>query len=518
MARQTIISGFIPAEEAGLIEYLIRLVQRPGDIKAGLQRLCQHLENGTWPQNEALFKRELRALILDGNISVRRWAYKGLALLGDVEDVRLLVERMPYETDPENLTWMMSAILGLSDSAQAMEVCRDAGVEFSTSMALAAYLYGENAWLRIGQDPPQVKIDAADPLTLKWCALLAGYGRAPENLMHPRIDNGELLGELNHYPQNEVAEYSVWALWRAPEFSRAQLKIPLHELLSKEENVRRWIYRLLTLDADFLEANADLFQQLTADKEVRAREGLALGIRDITVQGLRFHVMQWLNREQEPGIQELLLEHLATSPTMDKDLNDFLYRSYVQAAAGGGLRRRLRSAVSGRHQSLFQAFSVWDAKQKLDMENPGLFDSQPNLIGAPTVTNYNFNGPVSGQNQSFGGNANAGSIAGRDVNAQNSAAGDILVKANQAIAEYAKSDPDTAAVLGEVVKVATSEGLAGTDHENALLEAATRVAEEPTKENKATLWDKLKVAAAAINVGHAATKLPELIAAIGAIL
>jgi hypothetical protein len=52
-------------------------------------------------------------LIFTGEIMVRRWSYKAIAHIGRKADIKTLTERMRTEPDPENLTWIMSAIFSL---------------------------------------------------------------------------------------------------------------------------------------------------------------------------------------------------------------------------------------------------------------------------------------------------------------------------------------------------------------------------------------------------------------------
>jgi len=394
---------FISSDEAALIKYQIELVARPAVVKAGLQRLCGHLESGLHLTDIGPFRNAIVGLIFTGEILVRRWAYKALAHVGQKADIGTLSERMRSESDPENLTWIMSAIFGLSRTSTVLEVCRESGAEFSDAMALASLLYGNNAIERIGTDLPQVNVETADALTLKWCALLAGYEKAPPNLLHPHYENRALLGVLNGHHASEVAEYSVWALWKSAEFSVDDLRIPQQDFLSRPENVRRWTNRLIAKHPRFLAENLDLFDDLYEDDALKAREGLALGIRDVHVPELEPRVLRWFGKEADSDLKELILEHLAISGSGDAEMFDMLYESYSKASADGSLRRRLRAAVSSRGGKLFQAFNTVDAASFMLAGSATLFGNEQLRIGAITVNNtINVGGDLNAQNVAGG--------------------------------------------------------------------------------------------------------------------
>lgn len=487
----------IPKDEAALIKYQIELVARPAVVKSGLQRLCGHLEAGRFLPDPGPIRNTIVGLVFTGNTMVRRWCYKVLVHLGRADDIRTLSERMRTETDQENQTWIMSAIFGLSRGGTVLEVCREAGAEFSDAMALAALLYGEGAIGRIGSDIPKINIDSADALTLKWCALLAGYEKAPPNLFHPRLENRALLGVLNAHDTAEVAEYSVWALWKSPEFTMNDLAIPAHQYLSRPENVRRWTNRLIAQTPPFLAANLDLFDDLYDDNALKAREGLALGIRDVHIPELQPHVMRWYGQEHDGDLRELILEHMAVSDDGDTALFELLYDEYNRGEAGGSLRRRLRAAASGRSGRLFQAFTKIDAASFLVGNSATLFEanqSQGSLLTMNTNhTTFNI---------------------GRDLNAQNVAGGDMVAIANESVQQLKQDNAALADVLEQIIALTRAEGAFDKQQSTQLLQAVDAVAKDPSRENKGKLFDTLKTLAGVVSVASAATKLPELIAVV----
>ena len=275
------------------------------------------------------------------------------------------------------------------------------------------------------------------------------------------------------------------------------LAIQPHQYLSQPENVRRWTNRLIAQTPSFLAANLDLFDDLYDDAALKAREGLALGIRDVHIPELQPHVMQWYGQEIDTDLREIILEHLAVSDDGDTDLFDLLYDQYNRAEAEGSLRRRLRAAVSGRSGKLFQAFRSIDAASYVIGNSAALFandQSQGSLLTMST-NNTTFN-------------------IGRDLNAQNVAGGDMVAIANESVQQLKQEDAGVANVLEQIISLAREKGAFTAEQSTELLVAVDAVAKEPSQENKGKLLDKMKALAGVVSVASAATKLPELIAVV----
>jgi hypothetical protein len=484
----------ISSEEASLIKYQIELVTQPPIVKAGLQRLCGHLEQQQHLLEVAPFRNTTIGLIWTGEDMVRRWAYKVLAYIGRGQDVATSSERMRTEADPENLTWIMFAIRSLSSAKTVLEVCRETGTQYFDAMALASLLYGKEAVERIGADLPQVNVDTADALTLKWCALLAGYDKAPTNLLHPRFENKVLLGSLNSHNASEVAEYSVWALWKSPQCSLDDLRIPHHALRRCPENVRRWTNRLLAKHPQFLIANLDLFDHLCDDESLKAREGLALGLRDVHLPELEPHLFRWFSREPAAGLRELILEHWALTENGNTDLFHVLRDAYDSAETDGSLRRRLRAAVAGRGGRLYQAFNRIEAAGFQGIETPVLFGDDRPIIGGTTVNNtINVSG---------------------NLTAQNVAGGDIHAVANESVQQLKHQDANMAGVLEQIIALTKERDAFDRDQIAQVIAAVKAVASEPTWSNKSRLLSTLKAVGRTVSVASAAMKLPEFISTV----
>lgn len=487
--------SFITADEEALIKYQIELVGVPSVVKSGLQRLCSHLESGRVLKDGNLFRNSVMGLIFTGETLVRRWAYKTISYIGKRRDAEALIGKLAQEPDAENVSWIVAAIFALSKDADIIGVCKEAGGATHDLVALASLLYGDRKPGTQDIATPQIDIDSADPLILKWCALLAGYDRAPSNLMHPRLENSALLGALNMHDVSEVAEYSVWALWKGNSFSISELAIPTSDLTTQPENVRRWINRLVTKSTDFLSRNLDLFDTLNDDESRKAREGLAIGIRDVHFPDLVPRVGRWFSAEADRDLRELLMEHMAANVAIDEHTIELLKEEYAAAGIEQGLRRRLRSAASNK-SNLYVEFKRIDARTQMQSAAEPIFDGLIEGRGLDMSSKTTFN------------------IAG-NLNAQNVSGGDIVNIASKSIQSMQQSDPETAKTLEEIVHEVSNLDI--DDHKkNAVYDCVNRVAETPSTDNKKKLFDILNDIASIVTISTAAGKLPALIAIVSA--
>jgi hypothetical protein len=468
------VSKIVSQEEGELIRLELLLQGQPRIIKAGLQRLCSHYEVGYRLADPHEHRQLVRALLLDRLVITRRWAYKAIAHLGRrEEDIQTLISRLRDETDPENQTWAMAAIIKLAEDEQVRNICARTGLEFEQPLALAARLLVHEEWLRTEDTPPVIVIGNADALTLKWAALLSGYGRAPPHLFHPKYDNRLLLGELNGHTVPEVAEYSIWAFWRCPDYSYIDLGISLSDISVQPQNVRRWINRVLAKEPVFFEKNLDFFVERRRDPAPTAREGLALGIRRLWLPGLDGRVLDWHADEQEDFIRALLLEHMAHAADKSVDYGDMVERSFRQATRGGELRQRLLAATEGL--PLYASLRKIQAKEQ--MTDADLFQPQHlTIVEKFTMTNTNFS-------------------AGRDMTAQNMVGGNMIASANAAVQDMNSSREPDQAILTEILRLVGQSSVA-PEHQEAAAKAVQEVATDGSPQAKGRLVKALQSALA----------------------
>lgn len=466
-------SSIVGQEESNFIRYQLTLKGRPREVKAGLQRLCAHYDRGFRLADPHELRMLVRALLWDDAAIVRRWSYKALAMFGERRDSFQLAQRLRIEADLENQSWGIAAIIALAKDAELRKVCAETGLDHSVPLMLAARLFANARWLQLNGEPPTINIERAEPLTLKWASLLAGYSRAPTNMFHPAYENRILLAKLNVHPVPDVSEYSVWALWQNPDYNVQDLGMSFHAVPGRPDNVRRWVNRLLTKEAAFIGNNLDLFDELRRDDATGAREGLALGIRDSYVPGLNRRVLDWHEDEPEELVRDLLLEHMAHAAEHCLDYADLVERNYTRSARESGLRQRLLAASRGK--PLYATLRrIEIAEQIQQAKEPPAQAQLAITIGDMTVNNTNFN-------------------AGRDIVGQNLVGGDMIASANRAVQHMEQERQDQQTVLRDLLQFLQNDKSINEHQRNEAIKAIEAVAATNTATAKRGLVDTLKM-------------------------
>jgi hypothetical protein len=302
--------GLISGEEAA---YILSLLEDPDpeNKKSGLQRLCKLYRSGLTLRYPHVFRQNLNGLLFNGSPKVRRWSLNAVALAGrradNLQAVLDCVEH--YQDDPEILVAGVPALFGLSTENEVSKLLlqRKIPLEGATLLASAQYSVGHRAQLRRSR----INIDRAGSLELRMASLLVGMDKAPNNLFDAKHANKVVIGRLNGHNDSLVAQYSVWAIAENPGLGVGDLTIPLKDIESLPPNVRGWIYRLVTADDATAAAHLEYVVLGSEDQSGEAREGLAIGIRNVFVDGLDQTTFNWLPDEPIQRIRQRLLEHMA---------------------------------------------------------------------------------------------------------------------------------------------------------------------------------------------------------------
>lgn len=478
---------FINDDEQSYLFYQMNLTD-DNAVKGALQLLCDHLENDRFPSNPEILKNTIAGLLSRKGVLIRRWGYKALALMGGASEVGLLLNSIKSESDHENVSWAVSALYALNADRSINEICEEAGIELSQTLSLAGLLYLRSRHAALMAPSFSVDIEKADSLTLKWCALLVGYGKAPEHLMHPRSENRDCLSQLTRHHFPEVSEYSVWAFWKNPALSVVDMKRNDHELIFMPENVRRWHNRPLTKDPSYIIKNSDLFRELYGVKSFKAREGLALGIREAQIPQLCDYVVDWFVREEDCRIRGLLLEHMARSKNPSGDFRTMVLDRYRAESLNSPLRQRLRGAAASSGSPLQAEIRGLDASGQLASSSPDLFSGRGIVNTGPT-------------------------FIATTINATNLAGGDIHANGTNSLQLLKTHDPVTAELLEKVLAFAKSSHGLPEAQTREIITTAEQVALAPTPENKGKLLATLKRVGAVVQAADAVNSVRELIEA-----
>lgn len=470
----------VATDEVAIIRFLIREDNSPGEIKRGLQRLCDIVELGfSFPEKDNP-RQLLPPLMWNSDTLVRRWAYKAIAYIGRSTHLEQLIVRLEREPDLENQTWAMAATVAISRGMEIEDVCRQAKVEVQPVLMMASHIFSQASWPK--PQIPLVNINNATGLELKWSALLEGYGAAPVDLFGTGTSNGSQIRELNSHDIPEVSEYSVWALWKNPLYGISDLGFSWDELNKKPPNVRRWTNRLISKSPDLGAKNRDYLVSLSRDIDPGAREGLALGLKSIYFPGVETDILSWHDLEDDENVLAALRDHMARQSDHAIDYADTIERIFRAHLPGSKTRARLLAEAGGtklRTHLMTIAFEDSVAGQVADMLplGPLQTDSRITIIMG---NQFNTNGGAITAGILIGGNNN-GSISG----------GNMWNSANQAVGAIPADRQADKDYLAEVIRVVSASEIPADAAQN-VAAAVEQAAQTPTQENKNRLLTALQ--------------------------
>ncbi|MDH2355608.1 5'-methylthioadenosine/S-adenosylhomocysteine nucleosidase [Bradyrhizobium sp. SSUT112] len=344
-------SKYLDPSEAAYLELLIG-DRDPESKKIGLQRLSKLYRQGLRHRDPERIAIHLMGLLHHEEPKVKRWALNALALIGDQQNVRAVVEAIQRNrNDPDILAAGVSALCALLPVDQARQELERADLPLAGATLLAAVQHSGHfqSELRIAR----VRIDYADTPELRLAGILVGLDKAPEHLFSLNVANYDAIGELNSHPDPIVAQYSVWATYENPSLTLKNLRLPLHDVDAKPPNVRKYVYQLAVKNVQTAQDNYDFLVLGSEDPSAEARAGLATGLRGVYFDGLEALVMDWLNDEDADRVKQRLLEHMARNADNCSAYAQPALRAYEAADAGSLTRARLEAAA--RNTSLYTA-------------------------------------------------------------------------------------------------------------------------------------------------------------------
>lgn len=453
--------GYISDEE---VAYVLALIQDPDpeNKKSGLQRLCKLYRSGFSLRYPHPIRQTLNGLLYNDSSKVRRWSLSAIALAGNradnLDSVIDCIER--FRDDPEVVVAGVPALFGLVTPRQVRALLKNRQVPLEGATLLASAQYSESHRRELRRN--KINIDRAEPLELRMATLLVGMNKAPENLFDVKHSNRSIIGQLNGHDDKLVAQYSVWAIAENPALGINDLTISLKDTESLRPNVRGWIYRLVAADDATASNNVEYIVLGSQDKSDEAREGLAIGIRNVFFDGLEETTYRWLPDEPIIRIRDRLLEHMAAcaekcpgylTPVLDT------YRTSNRAT-----QIRLEGAAE-RTSTYRELRRIAIATEQISL----------NLNGSNGVTTMVV------QNISTGG-GNIGAVTGQ---------GPIIAESIQAVSQIKEDDP-IKPVLTELMKF-IQNNVRDDEQKRAGAEAVKDVAAAPTKSKmqKVLGWLKL---------------------------
>lgn len=283
-------------------------------VKTALQRACELFEVGQAFTDPRFLEVALRNHLKSDDLKVRRWSYKLAGRLRAPSLLPLLEEAVGSEAfvDAENRSWALAAYLGYAPVTDRKRVIGQLGAEYHESaLELASRFFS------IGEPEPFRSTLVArnledDPLSRKWLSMLVGYAATEPRTIHREFSDLDIVRDFVFDDDPENVEYALWAENRHPLGSPDKLREGAHKLL-EHQNVRRWLFQVLTKTEASFEANQDLLlERMDPRYEPSdiAREGLAQGIARLPLLD-RIETVDWYAAEGALGVKLALVDHLA---------------------------------------------------------------------------------------------------------------------------------------------------------------------------------------------------------------
>ncbi len=330
-------------QEAAYLELLLS-DRNPDNKKLGLQRLCKHYRANFAVANADRFLAQLQYLLEDADPKVVRWALNAMALLGTQRHLPAVKRTTGhYLLDEDIAAAGFSAItaIGGSDALRAFLDEFHLPLEGATLLAAAQQspsLAGELATRRID-------LGVAGPVELRLASILIGVGKAPEHMFSAKHLNADVIGDLNTHPDPIVAQYSVWATYENPSLGVNNLRVQNKDIATFPPNVRKYLYRLLASNNDVAARNFDALVIGSEDDDEAAREGLAIGIKNIFVDGLDTLTHEWLRDEESEVVRQRLIEHMAAQSLRSERYRKPVLQNYLLHTRGSLGRARIEAAA-----------------------------------------------------------------------------------------------------------------------------------------------------------------------------
>jgi hypothetical protein len=375
---------------------------RSDRTKKALQQICKLYRDGfRVPPAELIgIEQSIVGLLYTQtrDEKVRRWALNALARLGReptcMEAIKHTLERYPDE--PQTSAAAIAAIFRLS--RKAAEILKKLAFD-EQMVALAALQHVDANKLDLSALPVNVETASAD--LLKLALIVVGLDRAPDNMLHPRHSNPQIVRALGGHNDSIVSQYSVWAITENAGLGLGDLGIDIRNIEQQPSNVRGWLFRLVGMNASADEPYIEYIQLGMEDDVVEARTGLAIGLKDTYFDGLEPLVLDWVTSEPDQDVNEHLIEHMIKNVGQNQNYEAMVLEIYERAPPNSSLRRRMEVCASGT--------ALYGKLMRVSMVGTG------DLFRGATINmnknTYNISGGIQGGAVAVGGNAeNQGSV------------------------------------------------------------------------------------------------------------
>jgi hypothetical protein len=365
--------------------YLIAQLNQPDDRVAtkALQWLCERSRAGFFFADTTNIRATIRLCLHRTHPNARRWAVNALTEVGPGPDVAPILGLIPLaEDDPDLLAAIVPAIFSGKSDEEAVKLLADRGVGMEGLALIAASQYSF-AQKRLLVET-LVPLETADDASLRSAIVLTGTKKAPEHLFDRRHPNAIALSELNLHNNPSVSKYSIWALAQL-EHGYSSLLLPEDRIEASAPEIRKWVYRLLISDPDWLRRKLDMIEALPNDSSAEVREEAAIELRDAFTPGLDKIVSKWLFREEHLETKALLLDHMTAQSDRSAMYVTIVMEMYKHAAPQSNERLRMEAAAA--KTPLFSQL-----RRTAIVEEGGMLFANDNELFGGNVVNINVHG------------------------------------------------------------------------------------------------------------------------------
>ncbi|MFV3130105.1 hypothetical protein [Niveispirillum sp. KHB5.9] len=404
------VKGYISDQEASYIGLLLQNMDPRGKENA-LERLCSYYRNGFRLRNPHSVQQTLNGLLYSLDASVRRWTLNAIALIGIKRDnLQATLEAIERDRGNEDILGAgIAALVALTQPDDVVGLLGGIGIALEGAALLAAAQQTTSYNSKLAAK--RININCASESELRLASVLVGLNKAPEHLFDLSHDNKTIIGALNSHHDPIVAQYSVWSICENPRFSVLDLGVKLTDIERLPDNVRGYVLRLITANAEIAEKNREYLTVGAQDPSEKARQGLATGMLNTYFSGLEQITVDWLGMENSQVIKDNLLDHMATHADRCRTYHDAVVEAYKSSGAGSLIRHRLEAAAAKtsayaelkRISIRSETFSLFGETEPMGARIVNQFNAQNMNIGAVTGDNANIKSAVGAiQNNSNG--------------------------------------------------------------------------------------------------------------------
>lgn len=385
------LKGYIQDQEAAYVQLLLEHIN-PRIKESGLERLCTLYRRGFRLKIPHPIQQTLNGLLYNSDSGVQRWTLNAIALVGSrKENTQPTLDAIERNRGNEDIVGAaIAALVALTKPDDLIGLLESIGIPLEGSALLAAAQQTDAYTFKLAEN--RIQTDSASDAELRLAAILIGLNKAPEHLFHLSHKNDAVIGSINRHHDPSVAQYSVWAICENSNLGLVHLGVALPDVESLPENVRGYVFRLITADFETAKKHIEYLKLGSEDPSDKARLGLAAGLRTVYFDGLEELTVPWLGDERSQEVKDHILDHMTAHSERCATYREAALTEYKLAGASSLPRRRLEAVAAGTE--LFSEFR----RIAIRTESGSLFEDDDYMRQKITFNGPATIGSISGDN------------------------------------------------------------------------------------------------------------------------